>query len=93
MLRADAVKGGLGQSLVVWVAVVVALAFTRQIAVAGALFGAGLLSVIVLGQWHRRHARRDTAAGAFTGAVLWPILIGLTIVLINIASMSLSDVE
>ncbi|MEU4556751.1 hypothetical protein AB0F72_00040 [Actinoplanes sp. NPDC023936] len=93
MRKSDAVAGGLGQSLVVWLAVLLAMPLVRNAAVAWALFGAGLLSVILLGQWHQRQSRRDSAVGAFTGAVLWPALIGLAIAAINIVSMSLSDFE
>jgi hypothetical protein len=84
---------GLGQALLIWVAVVAAVPLVRQAVVMTVIAGAGLLSVILIGQLHRRQARHDSAVGAFTGAVLWPVLIGLTIALINVASMALSDFE
>ncbi|BAL92110.1 hypothetical protein AMIS_68900 [Actinoplanes missouriensis 431] len=93
MRKTDAVAGGLVQSLGIWLAVLLAMPFVRNVAVAWSLAGAGLLAVILLGQWHQRRSRRDSAVGAFTGAVLWPALIGLAIVVINIVSMSLSDFE
>ncbi|MEU4687971.1 hypothetical protein [Actinoplanes sp. NPDC023714] len=84
---------GLGQALVAWAAVVAVVMVVRQLALLWALTAATVAGVILLGQWHRRNDRRDAAAGAFTGVVLWPILIGLTIILVNVASMALSDFE
>jgi hypothetical protein len=47
----------------------------------------------VLGTWHGRQSRRDTAIGAYLGAGLWPLLTGVTVVVINAVSTSLSDFE
>ncbi|BBH64228.1 hypothetical protein ACTI_09130 [Actinoplanes sp. OR16] len=84
---------GLGQALLVWAAVIAAAVAVRQQALLWALSAVAIVAVIILGQWHQRNARRDTAAGAFTGVVLWPVLIGLAIILINVISMTLSDFE
>jgi hypothetical protein len=91
--RAGRFPIGLGQALLVWIAVLATVPLVRQPVVATAAAVTGLISVILIGQWHRRHDRQDSAVGAFTGAVLWPILIGLAILLIHVTSMSLSDFE
>ncbi|MBG0561525.1 hypothetical protein [Actinoplanes aureus] len=86
--RDGRVAHGLAQTLAVWVAMTfVATLFPW------AAIGAGLLSSILLGKWHQRHARRDTAVGAFTGVVLWPVLIGAALIAMNVASMAMSDFE
>ena len=84
---------GFGQALAVWLTVVLVAVVVSDPAVAWAGFGAGVLACLLLGTRHQRHARSGSAAGAFTGVVLWPALIGLAIALINIVSLSLSTVE
>ncbi len=70
-----------------------ALFVARHVAVAWGCVVAGLLTVVLLGRWHQRRSRPDTAVGAFTGAVLWPVVLGATLIAINVVSASLSDFE
>ena len=84
---------GLGQTLAAWLAVVLVALLVRHAAVAWAAFGAGVLACLLLGTRHRRHSRPDSATGAFTGLVLWPVVIGATVAAVNIASLSMSTVE
>ncbi|WP_229069302.1 hypothetical protein [Actinoplanes sp. DH11] len=65
----------------------------RKAAVAWVVFAAAPIAVILIGQWHSRHARRDSAVGAFAGAVLWPVLGGFALVAVNLAAAGLSDHE
>jgi hypothetical protein len=82
---------GLGQALVVWLAVLVLIAVVRQVPVVWAGPGSALVACILLGQWHGRRARADSAVGAFAGAVLWPVLIGAVIITIGIVAESRSE--
>jgi thiol:disulfide interchange protein len=75
---------GLGQALAIWLAVPVLVAFVRHLAVAWSGVVVALVACVLLGQWHQRRARADAAVGAFTGAVLWPVLIGAAIIAIGI---------
>ncbi|MBM2617752.1 hypothetical protein JIG36_19530 [Actinoplanes sp. LDG1-06] len=84
---------GLGQALAVWVAVLLVVLLVPRLAVLWVSLGIGLVSVILLGQWHRRRSRPDAAVGAFAGAVLWPVLIGAALIAINIVSSSMSAYE
>lgn len=84
---------GLAQTLVIWLAIVLTVGLVRRPAALWAGILTGLLTSILLGQWHQRHARRDTAAGAFTGTGLWPVLIGAALIAINLVSMMTSDFE
>jgi hypothetical protein len=82
---------GLGQALVIWLSTLVLIAVVRHVAVAWSGVVAALLAGVLLGQWHQRRARPDSAVGAFTGAVLWPLLIGATIIVIGIVAESRSE--
>src|SRR4051812_37659548 len=85
---------GLAQALAVWLAASSAALFVaRSVAVAWAFVGVGLLATVVLGQWHKRRSRPDTAVGVFAGAVLWPVVLGLTLIAITVVSTALSDFE
>ncbi|MEU8818946.1 hypothetical protein [Actinoplanes sp. NPDC048796] len=77
---------GLGQTAAIWVAVVVVALSVRNSAVALTAMTAGLLGCVVLGVWHKRRARADNAVGAFTGVVLWPVLIGAALAAVNIVA-------
>ncbi len=77
---------GLGQTLAVWLAVVLVVPIGRSLAAATVCLSAGLLTCIVLGKWHQRRARADSAVGAFTGVVLWPLLTGAVVMAITIVS-------
>jgi hypothetical protein len=82
---------GLAQALVVWLAPLVLAAFVRHPAAAWAGVGMALVVCVLLGQWHQRRGRADSAVGAFTGAVLWPVLIGAAIIAIGIVAESRSE--
>jgi hypothetical protein len=84
---------GLGQALAVWLAVVLVGLLVPDATVAWVALGAGVLGCLLLGTRHRRRARVDSATGAFTGVVLWPLVIGVALAAISIASLSLSTVE
>ncbi|WP_328471038.1 hypothetical protein OHA21_06195 [Actinoplanes sp. NBC_00393] len=84
---------GLAQTLAVWLTAALAVLLVPHPAAAWAGIGVGLVASVLLGQWHQRRSRADTAVGAFTGAGLWPILIAITLIAINIVSMSTSDYE
>ncbi|GAB1690223.1 hypothetical protein [Krasilnikovia sp. M28-CT-15] len=77
---------GLGQALAVWLVMVPIVLFVPNVAVAWTLFVAGLLACVVLGKRHRWQGRADSAIGAFTGAVLWPLIIGAAVIAIDIVS-------
>ena len=77
---------GLGQALIVWLSPLVLGAFVRQLAVAWTGVVVALVACVLLGQWHQRRGRSDSAVGAFTGAVLWPVLIGAAIITIGIVA-------
>ncbi|SNY42604.1 hypothetical protein [Paractinoplanes atraurantiacus] len=79
------VGAGLGQTAAIWAAVVIVALSVPDGAVALTGVLVGLLACVVLGVWHRRRARADSAVGAFAGVVLWPVLIGATLIAINIA--------
>ncbi|XVU21715.1 hypothetical protein ACQPZJ_31135 [Actinoplanes sp. CA-054009] len=79
------VAAGLGQTLVIWAAVVVVVVAVPHGAIALAGLLAGLLGSLVLGVWHKRRERADSAVGAFTGVVLWPVVIGAALIAVNIA--------
>jgi len=84
---------GFGQALAVWLTVVVVVVLVRDATVAWAGFGAGVLACLLLGVRHQRHARSGSATGAFTGVVLWPFLIGVTVAVVNIVSLASSTAE
>lgn len=84
---------GLAQTLAAWLAASFVAWLITHPAVPWVWAGAGLLSSLLLGKWHQRNARRDAAVGAFTGAVLWPVLIGAALIAINAASMIMYDFE
>jgi hypothetical protein len=75
---------GLGQALGIWLAALLVAPFVRHLAVAWAAVIAGVLACILLGQWHQRRGRVDSAVGAFTGAVLWPAVIGAALIAVNV---------
>ena len=77
---------GLSQTLSVWLTVSLLIWLLPHVAVPWAGIGLGVLSCILLGQWHRRRGRVDAAVGAFTGVVLWPVIIGVAIIVIGIVS-------
>ena len=87
------VLNGLLQALALWVIALVVVPFVRHFALLWASLSVALLSSLLLGQGYRRHARRDTAIGVFTGAALWPVVIGASVIAINIVSTARSDVE
>ncbi|XVV08907.1 hypothetical protein ACQP2X_29140 [Actinoplanes sp. CA-131856] len=80
------VAAGLGQTLAIWAAVVAVVMAVPHGAVALTSILTGLLACVVLGVWHKRRARADNAVGAFTGVVLWPVLIGAALIAVNIAA-------
>ena len=82
---------GLGQALGVWLAVLAVLPFVRQAPLAWAGLCSALVACVLLGQWHQRRARPDSAVGAFTGSVLWPVLLGAVILAVNIVAESRSE--
>ena len=77
---------GLAQALAVWLSPLVLVAFVRHLAVAWTSVVVALVACVLLGQRHQRRGRADSAAGAFTGAVLWPVLIGAAIITIGIVA-------
>ncbi|MBL7253690.1 hypothetical protein [Paractinoplanes lichenicola] len=81
---------GLAQALVVWAAALTVVWLIRNVAVLWAALATALVAVILLGQWHSRRSRPDTAVGAYTGAVLWPVLFGAALIGINIVANSSS---
>ncbi|GAB2623552.1 hypothetical protein Aab01nite_16810 [Paractinoplanes abujensis] len=81
---------GLAQALAVWVAAIATVWLVRNVAVLWAALVTALAAVILLGHWHRRRSRPDTAVGAYTGAVLWPVLFGAALIAINIVAGSSS---
>jgi hypothetical protein len=93
-MRTDGrVLTGAAHALLVWLAALLVIPFLRHVALLWACVAAAVLSTVVLGTWHRRQSRRDTAVGAYLGAVLWPFLTGVAVVVINAVSTSLSDFE
>jgi hypothetical protein len=76
---------GLGQALAGWLTVVLLVLFLRNQAIAWAGCVVAVVSCVLLGQWHQRRGRADTAVGAFSGAVLWPVVIGAALIAINVA--------
>lgn len=81
------------QALALWLVALLPVPFVRHVALMWACVAVAVVSTILLGQWHQRHARPDTAVGAFVGAVLWPALTGVSLIVINIISAALSDFE
>jgi hypothetical protein len=92
-VRAGRIVHGLAQTAVVWIAVVVAVLSVRSLAAMWAGICLGLLGGLVLGTWHRRRDRDDSAVGAFTGVVLWPLLIGAALIAVNVVAASGSPYE
>jgi hypothetical protein len=90
---AGRLRTGLAHSLAVWLIAFTTMYLAPSLAAMWAFFGAGLLAVLLLAARHRRHQRPDSAVGVYTGAVLWPLLLGATLIAVNIASMSLSAYE
>jgi hypothetical protein len=82
---------GLAQALGVWLSAMVVAGLVRHLAVAWTGAVVALLACVLLGQWHQRRARPDSAVGAFTGAVLWPVLLGLAVIVIGIVAESRSE--
>ena len=77
---------GLAQALAIWLALLAGTAAVREPAFAwGAVCAGGVLCVL-LGQWHRRRGRADTAVGAFTGVLLWPLLIAGCLLAVGIVA-------
>jgi hypothetical protein len=84
---------GLAQTAAVWLAMMFFAWLIRHPATPWVCIGIGLLAGLLLGVWHRRHGRRDSAVGAYTGAAAWPLLIGAALIMINAASMMMYDFE
>ncbi|MEV4349142.1 hypothetical protein AB0J83_32190 [Actinoplanes sp. NPDC049596] len=80
------VASGLTQTLAVWAVVVAVVLLVPTAAAAWTALVVGLLGALTLGTWHKRRRRADTAVGAFTGVVLWPVLFGAALIAINIAA-------
>lgn len=83
----------MSQTLGIWLTVSLLIWLWPHVAIPWAGAGLGVLSCVLLGQWHRRRGRVDTAVGAFTGTVLWPVIIGVAVILIGIVSDYRSDYE
>lgn len=81
---------GVWQSLGIWSAMSLVIVLVPHVAIPWAAVISGVLSCVLLGHWHRRRGRADTAVGAYTGSVLWPVIIGLAVILIGIVSESRS---
>lgn len=92
-MRRGHLSHGLGKTAAIWLAVVLLALLVPRAAVLWSGIGAALLASVLLGKWHARRQRADTAVGAFTGVVLWPALIGVAIIAINAVSASLSPYE
>ncbi|MEU4427578.1 hypothetical protein AB0F81_43720 [Actinoplanes sp. NPDC024001] len=84
---------GLAQSFAIWLLIVLAAALITHPLVPWVAVTAGVLSCVLLGKWHQRRSRPDSAVGAFTGAGLWLLLLGLLLLALNLASMALHDFE
>jgi hypothetical protein len=92
-VRRDRFAHGLGQSLVVWLTALVLTVVVRHLAVFWSAVVAALIGCVLLGQWHQRRARADSAVGSFTGAVLWPVVIAAVILTIGIVADERSAYE
>ncbi|WP_433719804.1 hypothetical protein ACQP2Y_33385 [Actinoplanes sp. CA-051413] len=92
-MRRDRFAHGLGQSLVVWLTLLLLAAVVRHVAVAWLAVASGVVVCILLGQWHQRRARAESAVGSFTGAVLWPVVIAAVILAIGIVTDQRSEYE
>jgi hypothetical protein len=77
---------GMVQALGIWLVAMAGVWLVRQVAVAWAGVVVALLACVLLGQWHNRRSRPDSAVGAFTGAVLWPVLLALAVIIIGIVA-------
>ncbi|MEV6346124.1 hypothetical protein [Actinoplanes sp. NPDC051851] len=84
---------GFGQAFAVWAVALAVVFLFRYVALGWSCLAAAVVGVILIGQWHQRHARRDSAVGAFSGALLWPVLIGVGILAIDFVSLLTSDFE
>lgn len=84
---------GLAQTLALWLALLVLVAVVRHVAVVWVAVGSGLVGAVLLGQWHQRRARPDSATGSFTGAVLWPVVLAAVILAIGIVADARSAYE
>ena len=77
---------GLGQTLAIWLAVLLLVASVPHVAAVWAGLGTGAVMSVLLGKWHRRGRRVDTAVGAFTGVALWPFVIAAVIMAVGIVA-------
>jgi hypothetical protein len=77
---------GLGQTLAIWLTVLLLVASVRHVAAVWAGLGAGAVMSVLLGKWHHRGRRVDTAVGAFTGVALWPFVIAAVVLAIGIVA-------
>ncbi|WP_169792475.1 hypothetical protein [Actinoplanes rectilineatus] len=84
---------GMTQALAIWIVAAAGLLLVPNPVAAGAFLGGALLACLILGAWHRRSGRADTSVGAYAGLILWPVALGLTLLLINVASTSTSSFE
>lgn len=82
---------GMAQALGIWLSAMVVVWLVRHVAVLWAGVVVALLACVLLGQWHQRRARADSAVGAFAGAVLWPVLIFAVVITIGIVAESRSE--
>lgn len=89
----DRLVNGLTQTLALWLTLLLLVAVVRHVAVVWVALGSGLVGAVLLGQWHRRRARPDTAVGSFTGAVLWPVVVAAVILAIGIVADARSAYE
>ena len=89
----DRLVYGLAQTLALWLTLLLLAAVMRHVAVVWVALGSGVVAAVLLGRWHQRRARPDSAVGSFTGAVLWPVVIAAVILGIGIIADARSAYE